>query len=232
MAESFLDAAAEYLQFFDKWGPAFTASCIDEVPPNPAEPDEVGPVVDEVEPAADDDEVVFEPPRAKARLAPPCPWRASVAPPSPDGTVQSPATPPAISVATAKSPPIVRAASSSSASWQQDWQPQVPYEPTTSASHDQWYAWPGWDADSWRASQEETEHAKQNDIRWQDRGPLPQHENERWRQQRWRPGTERWGNRGGSRRGWYGVYYAALKAGASKVDAASLADAQCPQEQR
>ena len=48
-------------------------------------------------------------------------------------------------------------------------------------------------------------------VRWQDRGPPGPTEpsSETWRGQHWRPGSERWANRGGVNREWWAAYYKA-----------------------
>lgn len=42
---------------------------------------------------------------------------------------------------------------------------------------------------------------------------------EEWRGQQWRPGSERWGNRGGKCRDWYSGFYAAKRQGGAHLEA-------------
>ncbi len=84
------------------------------------------------------------------------------------------------------------------------------------------------------AQRDETEMAKMFGIPWKLRGPPgPEAPDEtKFKGQRWRQGTQRWGNRGGSRRQWYGAYYSALSTGASAAEASNHADHVCPEEAR
>ena len=72
----------------------------------------------------------------------------------------------------------------------------------------------------------ETLLARENEIRWQDRGPDLEHADPdgTWRGQVWRAGSERWGNRGGASRHWFSVYYGAIRQGAPKHEAKRLAN--------
>ena len=53
--------------------------------------------------------------------------------------------------------------------------------------------------------------AREMNIPWQQRGPPgPEVAGETWRGQKWRQGSHRWGNNGGSNRDWY-AHYSAIK---------------------
>ena len=72
----------------------------------------------------------------------------------------------------------------------------------------------------------EAELARENSIPWQFRGPSgPTPSDPYWRNQRWRPNSERWANRGGAKRDWYQKYYQALRNGLTKQAAREHADA-------
>jgi hypothetical protein len=45
-------------------------------------------------------------------------------------------------------------------------------------------------------------------LKWRERGPPPPEDpSERWRGQLYRPGSDRWANRGGKAASWYSEYY-------------------------
>lgn len=63
----------------------------------------------------------------------------------------------------------------------------------------------------------ESSVAKELGLTWQERGPPPTGEaGELWRGQRYREGSQRWGNRGGKSRWWYEQYYKAKRNGTVK----------------
>ena len=104
-------------------------------------------------------------------------------------------------------------------------------DPAVPAPADQEGAeWEEWEDDwGWAESAEETAAAIEHRIRWQDRGPPgPDEEHQTWRRQQWRKGSQRWGNRGGKRKGWWGEYYSALGQGATKEQAKAHANLQFP----
>ena len=66
--------------------------------------------------------------------------------------------------------------------------------------------------------------AREMQMRWQDRGPPPPADpTEKWKGQKYRPSSERWGNSGGKNRLWYQRYYSKLKE-IGKTAAGQLAD--------
>ena len=83
-----------------------------------------------------------------------------------------------------------------------------------------------WHQDDWQSWEDpEAEAAKAHGIKMKFRGPPPPEDpHELWKGQRFRPGSERWGNRGGAKRPWWDSYYAAIKAGADKRAAKAHAD--------
>ena len=64
--------------------------------------------------------------------------------------------------------------------------------------------------------------AKDLGLRWQDRGPPPPPPDEErttlWRGQKYRPGSGRWANSGGTNKQWYSEYAAAKKKGVAAVN--------------
>ena len=77
----------------------------------------------------------------------------------------------------------------------------------------------------------EAEASRAHGIPWMARGPPPGEPCEYWRGQRWRATTERWSRRGGKHRGWWDVYYGALRKGFTKAEAAKHADDMLEQQQ-
>ena len=77
----------------------------------------------------------------------------------------------------------------------------------------------------------EAEASRVHGIPWMARGPPPGEPCEYWRGQRWRATTERWSRRGGKHRGWWDVYYGALRKGFTKAEAAKHADDMLEQQQ-
>lgn len=69
--------------------------------------------------------------------------------------------------------------------------------------------------------------AAEHGISWRQRGPpAPTESTEYWRGQRWRPTTLRWSRRGGSKRAWWDLFYAALRQGGTREEAKKHADEQ------
>jgi hypothetical protein len=63
---------------------------------------------------------------------------------------------------------------------------------------------------------DEADAARSCGIGWKERGPPGPPEDDptaTWRGQKWRAGTKRWANNGGSNRQWYSLYYAAKRHG-------------------
>jgi hypothetical protein len=58
--------------------------------------------------------------------------------------------------------------------------------------------------------QAESAVAAQLGLGWAERGPPPSH-GPLWRNQEYRPGSERWANRGGAAAGWYTAFYKAKR---------------------
>jgi hypothetical protein len=77
----------------------------------------------------------------------------------------------------------------------------------------------------------EAEASRVHGIPWMARGPPPGEPCEYWRGQRWRATTERWSRRGGKHRGWWDVYYGALRKGFTKAAAAEHANDMLEQQQ-
>ena len=72
----------------------------------------------------------------------------------------------------------------------------------------------------WEDAQEESAAAIKHGIRWRHRGPEPpQSPTEYWKGQRYRPTTQRWSRRGGRKRGFWDLVYAAMREGATKEEA-------------
>jgi hypothetical protein len=68
-------------------------------------------------------------------------------------------------------------------------------------------------------------------IPWQERGPVPERDDDghvidKWRGQRWRENSGRWANRGGRMRKWYQAYYTKKQAWGAD-EAAAYADVVC-----
>jgi hypothetical protein len=78
-----------------------------------------------------------------------------------------------------------------------------------------------------RQFDEETTVSHIMGTRWQDRGPTwTGNTAELWKRQKFRPLSQRWGNRGGGSRTWYAVFHRALRAGKSDAEAAVIANAE------
>ena len=78
-----------------------------------------------------------------------------------------------------------------------------------------------------RQFDEETTVSHVMGTRWQDRGPTwTGNTAELWKRQKFRPLSQRWGNRGGGSRTWYAVFHRALRAGKSDAEAAAIANAE------
>lgn len=96
----------------------------------------------------------------------------------------------------------------------------------------QWHGgWEGWEAASLlepRRWDDETNMAREFGIRWQDRGPPPEAVGPygRWRGQRYREHSGRWGNRGGQWAQWFNVYYRHINS-KGKREAQRLANEAC-----
>ena len=100
---------------------------------------------------------------------------------------------------------------------------------------------PGWRAEDWSAAewqaweecQAENEVAAAMNLKWKYRGPpAPQPEamtTARWKKQQWRSGSERWANRGGSRKEWFAAYYGMVSQGIPKDEAKRRADELHPE---
>ena len=104
--------------------------------------------------------------------------------------------------------------------------PQTPPLPSTSSSSSHLPV-RVWDA--------ETQLAKDNELSWRDRGPSGPYEadaGKTWKNQKFRDGSHRWGNRGGQWRHWYSVFYGALRQGAPKHEASALANKACADMQQ
>ena len=198
--DKFLGEAAEILDFFEQWASEAAAPDPRQPPDNPEEPD-IGSAV----------------PVSPVRK-PAAPWRTvqpglltatSKSPPPPDPRLQhtaaasspsSAAVAPRLqhnAAASSSSSAAVPHAEISSTGAAADMQPEgsdVSWEPADDA-------WNGWQAEAewYAAADEEMDAAVENKIRWQDRGP-PGGAGGIWKNQRWRHGSERWGNRGGKKR--------------------------------
>ena len=72
----------------------------------------------------------------------------------------------------------------------------------------------------WEDAAEESEAAVRHGIRWRHRGPeAPENPTEYWKGQRYRWTTQRWSRRGGRKRGFWDLVYAAMREGATKEQA-------------
>lgn len=72
----------------------------------------------------------------------------------------------------------------------------------------------------WEDAAEEREAAIRHGIRWRQRGPAPpESPTEYWKGQRYRWTTQRWSRRGGRKRGFWDLVYAAMREGASREQA-------------
>ncbi len=65
----------------------------------------------------------------------------------------------------------------------------------------------------------EQQAAAELGLTWKQRGPPPSEEQQTWRGQQYREGSQRWGNRGGSNKEWYVAYYKAKRAGSEQLQA-------------
>ena len=114
---------------------------------------------------------------------------------------------------------------------EQPWPAMPPSSSNNSSSHAYQPAMP--ENDQWWQQQwqdDETEVAKELGVPWQLRGPDgPANEpNGLWKNQQWREGSQRWGNRGGGNRLYYTCLYEAMKQGASKKEAHEHAQKMFP----
>jgi hypothetical protein len=75
--------------------------------------------------------------------------------------------------------------------------------------------------EEWEDLQEEAESARELGLRWQERGPPAPSDGgpETWRGQKYRQGTQRWANRGGSSSTWWSAYYFHKGKGKGKLNA-------------
>ena len=165
---------------------------------------------------------------AKCKAAPPLPPEAAWQPVSADASPPEPA-----SSSSGDQP------AAAPSGWQpaddcwtasSEWQPADCWAEKQQADWDtaDWSYGPSWD-EYVAEAKEETELAKQFKIPWKLRGPdLPSFRGEKFKKQSFREGSERWGNRGGTRREWFSCYYSAMSAGATKVEAAAHADKMHP----
>ena len=62
----------------------------------------------------------------------------------------------------------------------------------------------------------EEEVAKEMNLRWDQRGPLPDMA-KRWRGQKFRPNQQRWGNNGGKNKEWWNAFYKVKSRGEAQL---------------